>query len=233
MHDELTYATTDAPPTAPAIDLLNPERRTPLLLLLDTSGSVDGPPLDQLNAALPVLENELRSEALARHRVEVGIVKFGDDKTTVVQDFTTVTGFRAPTLTAGGNTPLGQAIHVGLDLVDQRKQFYKQNGVEYVRPWYFIITDARGTDDTQSAIERLRREDADKRVMVFAVGFGDVDMTALAQLTPQSRPPLRLDGLKFPELFKWLGVSMRRVSTSKTGAQITLPPTDTWATTTV
>jgi uncharacterized protein YegL len=179
------------------------------------------------------LESELRNDALARDRVEVGIVGFGDDKTTVLQDFTTVNGFRSPTLTAGGNTPLGQAIHVGLDLVDQRKQFYKQNGVEYTRPWVFIITDARGTDDSQSASERLRREDADKRVTVFAVGFGDVDMTALAQLTPQNRPPRRLDGLKFRELFQWLSVSMRRVSTSKTGAQISLPPTDTWATLTV
>jgi uncharacterized protein YegL len=38
------------------------------------------------------------------------------------------------------------------------------------------------------------------------------------------RPPLKLDGLKFVELFVWLSQSQKRVSASKVGEQTGLPP---------
>jgi len=55
----------------------NPEQRCPCLLLLDTSGSMSGRPIEELNAGLATLQTELNGDSLAAKRVELSIVTFG------------------------------------------------------------------------------------------------------------------------------------------------------------
>jgi hypothetical protein len=55
----------------------NPEPRCPCLLLLDTSGSMAGRPIEQLNAGLSTLHSELNADSLASKRVDLAIVTFG------------------------------------------------------------------------------------------------------------------------------------------------------------
>src|SRR6202043_1638068 len=93
----------------------NPEPRCACLLLLDTSGSMQGNPISQLNEGLRVFRDELASDALASKRVEVGIVTFGPVK--VELDFVSAQTFSAPHLTTTGNTPMGEAIETGLNML--------------------------------------------------------------------------------------------------------------------
>src|SRR4051812_15943896 len=90
----------------------NPEPRCPCLLLLDTSVSMRGRPIDELNAGLIAFKDELMSDALAAKRVEVGIVGFGPVQT--VADFTTADFFQPPNLSVTGDTPIGAAITQGI-----------------------------------------------------------------------------------------------------------------------
>ena len=55
----------------------NPEPRCPCLLLLDTSYSMSGQPIAELNNGLAQFKEELAGDSLAMKRVEVAIVKFG------------------------------------------------------------------------------------------------------------------------------------------------------------
>src|SRR4051794_36127754 len=52
----------------------NPENRCPVVLVLDTSGSMAGKPIQELNAGLQTLQSELADDPLAAKRVEVAIV---------------------------------------------------------------------------------------------------------------------------------------------------------------
>ena len=49
----------------------NPEPRCPCLLLLDTSGSMKGAPIEELNAGIQVFKDELSADPMASKRVEV------------------------------------------------------------------------------------------------------------------------------------------------------------------
>jgi cobalamin biosynthesis protein CobT len=55
----------------------NPEPRCPVILLLDTSGSMGGKPIQELNAGVELFRDELQADALASKRVEIAIVGFG------------------------------------------------------------------------------------------------------------------------------------------------------------
>lgn len=203
----------------------NPEPRCPCVLLLDTSGSMYGQPIDALNEGLQTFREELNKDELAKKRVEVAIVKF-DSHVEVVQDFVTADRFESPVLTTQGLTSMGGGINKALDLIADRKNQYRNNGVTYYRPWVFLITDGepQGESDKaiKQAIDRIQDDEDNKRVAFFAVGVENANMERLSEISVRS--PLKLKGLAFRELFIWLSTSMQRVSNSQPDEQVPLPP---------
>ena len=201
----------------------NPENRCPVILLVDTSRSMTGAPLSELQRGLDVFKTEVQKDIQASLSVEVAIIAFGRS-VDVVQDFTTVDDFNPPPLQADGLTPMGGAIEKALDLLDRRKASYRENGVQYYRPWIFLITDGAPTDQWQQAAEQLHQAEHDNKLLFFAVGVEGADFETLKQIAPPQRPPVVLNGLDFSSLFVWLSSSMRRVSQNKVGEVIALPP---------
>lgn len=202
----------------------NPDPRAPCLLLLDTSASMQGNAINALNDGLRAFHGDVMRDELARRRVEIALVSFGYDGVQAQQDFVTVDEWTPADLKAGGSTPLGSAIDLGLELLRDRKDMYKQAGLQYYRPWVFLITDGDPTDQWQDAARRIQTEDDAKGLIFFAVGVEDANMTKLSDIASPSRPPIKLKGLQFAELFLWLSQSQQKVSHSRVGDQMALPP---------
>lgn len=199
-------------------DTSNPEPRCPCILLLDTSASMSGAPIAELNAGLQTFATELSRDEVAMSRVEVAVVGFGP--VNIIQDFVTADQFAPPTLPATGNTPMGQAIELAMDMLDQRKRTYRENGVSYFRPWVFMITDGAPTDSWKGAAARVQDAENNKKVSFFAVGVAGANMDVLGQIA--LRQPLKLQGLQFREMFVWLSASLSSVSRSQPGEEVPL-----------
>ncbi|HAN6256139.1 TPA: VWA domain-containing protein [Escherichia coli] len=216
MSEQITFATSDF--------ASNPEPRCPCILLLDVSGSMNGRPINELNAGLVTFRDELLADPLALKRVELGIVTFGPVH--VEQPFTSAANFFPPILFAQGDTPMGAAITKALDMVEERKREYRANGISYYRPWIFLITDGAPTNEWQAAANKVFRGEEDKKFAFFTIGVQGADMKTLAQISV--RQPLPLQGLQFRELFSWLSSSLRSVSRSTPGTEVVLEAPKGW-----
>ena len=207
----------------------NPEPRCPCVLLLDTSGSMQGDPLEAMLAGLEAFRFDLAVDPLAARRVEVAVVAF-DNRIRVVQDFVSPDRFEIPFLNAEGMTHVGAAIEKALEMVEERKARYRAYDVAYYRPWIFLVTDGEpqgeSPHDLARATQRLPQAEAKKKVAFFAVGVENANMEALAKLG--SRQPLRLKGLDFREMFVCLSRSMQSVADSRPVETVKLAPTG-WA----
>ena len=209
----------------------NPEQRCPVVLLLDNSYSMNGEPINELNESIQLFKQEVQKDQVAALRVEVAVVTFGD-RPRLVQDFSNISDFNPPKLQAKGNTPMGAAIELALDKLEERKSIYKRNGVPYYRPWVLLISDGAPTDDYSKAALRIRSAFANRKLSFFCIAVRNADISVLRTIAPESTPPLPLEGLEFKPLFKWLSASVTAVAHIETGEQVDIPDFSGWKRTT-
>ena len=213
----------------------NPEPRCACLLVLDVSGSMgfdmDGEiPIQQLNDGLRFFKSCIEGDTLASLRTEIGIIAFNHEAS-LIHDFATVDRFDPPMLEAKGGTRISRALDLALDVVDQRKQTYRANGITYYRPWVWLICDGYPEHDTstdwENAKARVRQAENDRELAFFAVGVEGADLTELDSIG--SRQALKLLGLNFRDMFQWLSSSMSSVSQSQPSDAVSLSSPAGWA----
>lgn len=201
---------------------LNTEQRAPCVLMLDISGSMEGPKIAALNRGLATFLAAVKSDALAAKRVELAIVTFGD-KVTPIQAFATVDQVSVPVLSAEGETPMGAAIVEAFRLVKERQDLYYQARMPSYAPWYVLITDGEPTDDLSAAKKLIDAAEKSAKGAFYAIGVEGADMETLRALSV--RPVLELDGVVFNDLFLWLSASLGVHSRSPTNAKSPELPT--------
>lgn len=197
------------------------------MLVLDTSGSMSGAPIDELNKGVASFIQAVQQDEVAAYSVEVGIISAGGN-VRIEMPFTTAMDIDGiPQLHATGATPLGQAVHLALTSLEERKAEYQKAGVAYYQPWLVIISDGSPTDEWHSVAMRSKDLSANRKLVVLPLGVGGADLATLGEFS--SRGAKQIAGLKFNEFFEWLSASMSRVSASaSTSAAIQLPSTDSW-----
>ena len=229
----------------------NPTPRVPICLCLDTSGSMgavegdcvqtgqtvfkDGRTwnvvtggtsrIEELQKGVEQFYKAIREDEMAVYSAEICIVTF-DNKATCVMDFANVERQGdIPTLCPVGDTAMGEGVNLALDLLERRKQEYKDKGVDYYQPWLVLMTDGVPNGDPVAldrAITRTAQAVNQRKLTVFPIGIGnEADMNVLNSFSPK-RSALKLQGLKFQEFFSWLSKSVSKTSQSTPGESVEL-----------
>lgn len=99
------------------------EQHLACVLLLDTSGSMSGDSIKNLNSAIARFKENVNRDPIARNRVDVAIVSFNTG-VEVVSDFMPITDMPTPELVAWGRTDMAAGIQTAIDMVKRRTAFY-------------------------------------------------------------------------------------------------------------
>lgn len=188
------------------------------------SGSMSGSPIDQLNQGLQEFHREIAENSTLANRLEVAVVEFSDSVDTKVQP-ALADSFTMPHLTTKGSTKLVDGVREAINLVESRKNWYKQTGQPHLRPWVILITDGApdGDQDVNGLAQEIQSGANSKKFVFLAIGVQGANMSVLNQISSSDIPPMALQGLKFSEFFHWVSASMAIVASSKDGDKVDLP----------
>ncbi len=205
----------------------NPSSRCPVALVLDTSGSMGGQPITELNTGAQLFIDAVQKDDLARWSVDLAVYTAGGNAQ-CIQPFVGIEQIdHLASLCAGGGTPLGAAVTRALNDLEARKKAYRSTGVPYYQPWLVIISDGSPTDSWHDAAQRAHALSSQRKLVCLPVGVAGADLNALSQFS--AKGAVALEGLKFKEFFAWLSASMALVSASNSSAtSVQLPPMGDW-----
>ncbi len=201
-------------------------RRLPVYLLLDTSGSMRGEPIQAVNVGLQTMVSGLRQDPYALESVHLCVITF-DIEAREVLPLTPLESVQLPEIVVpqSGATMLGAGLELLIERVDRDVIRNTSDRKGDWRPLLFIMTDGSPSDLAAFAAavpEVLRR------------GFGNIigcaagpkaKMEYLQQLTSNVVSLDTTDSNTFSSFFRWVSASVASGSSSAGVSQsVSLPP---------
>lgn len=139
----------------------------PIILLLDTSGSMWGDKIASLNDAVRKMLGTFTKEESQANEFLVSIITFGGSASLAYPP-TPASKLSYANLSADGGTPLGAAIDVAKSLIEDREQ---TPGRAY-RPLVVLVSDGVPTDSWESKLDHFIQDGRSAKCDRMALGIG-------------------------------------------------------------
>lgn len=205
-------------------------RRLPVYLMLDTSGSMSGDPIEAVKEGVKALIADLKTDPQALETAYLSVITF-DNAANQVIPMTEIMQFKEPVLEAHGSTAMGAALKKLLECY--KKEIIKNTSATQkgdYKPLVFLMTDGHPTDDWEKIADEIGNKVKDNKTFgrFVALGAGGgADTEVLKRLTNDVLliHEMKPDALK--AYFKWVTQSIVAGSKSAevaAGGSSPLPP---------
>ncbi len=193
------------------------ERALPIFILADTSGSMEGEKIQAVNKAIQDMISTLRNVNNIRGTFKISIITFGGNKVVVQQYPTDVHEIEFQELVADGKTPMGEAISVVTELIEDKEIVLSIDNI----PTIVLISDGYPTDYPGQKdatleqylkwepIKKIHEKERSKKCMRVALSVDkgtDINMLK-AFLDNGTEPRPATDANDIAKFFKWLTMS--------------------------
>ena len=185
-------------------------RKLPVYLLLDTSGSMSGEPIEAVKNGVQVMISSLRQNPQAIETAYISVITF-DSVAKQVVPLTDLASFQMVDIKATGTTSLGAALSIVSTCIDNEvvKTTMEQRGDW--KPLVFIMTDGIPTDSWQTGLNEFK-----KRKVAFTVACAaghSADTSVLKQITDNVVSLDTADSQSIGKFFTWVTASIGVTST--------------------
>ena len=202
-------------------------RRLPVYLLLDTSGSMFGEPIEAVKNGVQVLVSTLRSDPYALETAYLSVITFNSTAQQITP-LTELSAFQQPNFEASGCTALGEALELLANKVDSEVVKTTTEVKGDWKPLVFLMTDGEPTDDLNKGLAEFKKR---KFGMVVACAAGQGANTDILKKITECVVQLdTADGATIKAFFKWVSasVSIGSQKVEDAGVEVTglseLPP---------
>ena len=207
-------------------------RRLPVYILIDTSGSMRGEPIEAVKVGLDSMVSSLRTDPYALETVNISIITFDKDVKQLIP-LTPIDSLQIPVITTpeSGPTNTGAALKLLCSNVDKEVHLSTPEQKGDWMPLLFLMTDGRPSDiklfnDTIPEIKKKHFAD----IIACAAG-PHAKVEPLKALTDKLFSLDTMDSATFIKFFKWvsdsIGVGGRSGgSTGDTGMELPPPPAE-------
>ena len=201
-------------------------RRLPVYFLLDTSGSMNGEPIQALNNALSGMISSLRTDAQASETLWISIITF-DREINVISPLTELPSFQLPEIICppSGPTNTGKALELLFDNVtkDVKKGSSTQKGDW--RPLLFMFTDGKPSDLMLYSDMIPKVKSLNFGAIVGCAAGKLADDSKLKELTDTVVHLESVDSTTLKQFFKWVSDTIEHGNKSMgTNDHIAMPP---------
>ena len=193
---------------------INSSMKFPLILVLDVSGSMTQrtpygrkTKIAELNEKVKMLLDYIKADPKASKITDLAIVTFGGE-VQVLSGFNDVQNINFKPFRAYSSTPMGSAINVALDMVNARKKYYLDNGMEFYRPRIFLMSDGAATDAYTKAAQRCSNMVDNREVKLYPIWIGEGEYDyILKEFSPELEPKTIKSDQMYFEMFRSLSGS--------------------------
>ena len=198
-------------------------RPLPVFLLLDRSSSMGGEKISTLNSAVNEMIQSFKTAGQGEVDIHLGVISFGDGGATYDLPLQSVSEISSVNLTASGGTPMGAALRMAKDLIED-KEVIPSKGY---RPAVVLVSDGAPNDDWQQPMEAFVSggRTAKCERMAMAIGTSQDDPVLNKFLTgTENKVFLASEAGKIRDFFKFVTMSVSVRSRSQNPNAVLPPP---------
>jgi len=186
-------------------------RKLPVYLLLDTSGSMMGEPIEAVKNGVQILVSALRQDPQALETAYLSIITFDSDAKHVVP-LTDLQSFQIPELVSSGSTNLGDALSLLCDCKNREVAKSTPDRKGDWKPMVFIMSDGAADSGWEPGLQKFKKE---KWGVVVGVGLGDSFGSTLEQICGKENiiHIKDADNSSMANFFNWVTASISAAST--------------------
>ncbi len=194
-------------------------RPIPVILLLDVSGSMYGEKIAQLNKAVADMLQEFKTGGALETEIQMSVITFGGDVKFALPLTPAVNVTDMQSLTAGGGTPMGTALRMAKEMIEDREIIPSKG----YRPTVVLISDGAPTDSWEEPMSAFissgRSSKCDRMAMAIGTSQDDPVLNKFVAGT-ENKVFLAQDASKIPQFFRMVTMSVSVRSRSQNPNQL-------------